>query len=145
MHSNFRFRIMSRAAECKTDWRVFVAVVFIWYNTAEKMGQTDRRTPGRCITLTVRRGQRNYSDSVHEVVVDEVRTGYSGVIISIRRLVDEIVVTLANRKTSFHNAFHDFRCIRMIRRSLAGRLQPLTFYSLRKLIPQPWFGCLAVS
>jgi len=24
---------MSRAAECKTDWRVFVAVVSIWYNT----------------------------------------------------------------------------------------------------------------
>ena len=24
-----RFRVMSRAAECKTDWRVFVAVMFI--------------------------------------------------------------------------------------------------------------------
>jgi len=32
IRSNLRFRIMIRAAECKTDWRVFVAVVSIWYN-----------------------------------------------------------------------------------------------------------------
>jgi len=30
---NLRFRTMNRAAECETDWRVFVAVVLIWYNT----------------------------------------------------------------------------------------------------------------
>jgi len=33
MRSNFRSRIISPTAECKTDWRVFVAVGFIWYNT----------------------------------------------------------------------------------------------------------------
>ena len=41
--------MMSGAAECKTDWRVFVAVELIWYNT---LLQYSRRLPKMVETAT---------------------------------------------------------------------------------------------